>query len=140
MAENGKQAKENLPIAGKDEDSDLTWAALCHFSALLGIIWWIPAGPRLWLPFGHLLSPLVVWLLKRKESPFINEAGKESLNFQLMMTLYGILYTFLLALPVDFPLIILLVIVDVILVAIAGVEAGKGKSYRYPLVAFRLIR
>ena len=49
-----------------------TWTALCHASALLGVFLHFP---------GHLLAPLIVWLVKRDESPEIDAHGKEALNF-----------------------------------------------------------
>ena len=55
------------------------WTVLCHASAFLGFF--IPAA-------GHVLGPLLVWLLKRDESPEIDAHGKESLNFQLSMFIY----------------------------------------------------
>lgn len=116
-----------------------TWASLCHFSALLGIIWWMPVGP-IWLPFGHLLAPATVWLLKRGLSPSINEAGKESLNFQLSMTAYGILCAVFLRSWMPFPLVHLFVLADSVLAVTAGVRASNGQSYRYPLTLLRVLR
>src|SRR5438067_2794918 len=57
------------------------WNALCHASALLGVFLHFP---------GHLLGPLIVWLIKRGESPEVNAHGKESLNFQISMLIYNI--------------------------------------------------
>ena len=53
-----------------------TWNALCHASALLGVVLHIP---------GALLGPLIVWLVKRGDSPEIDAHGKEALNFQISM-------------------------------------------------------
>ncbi|MEW6113824.1 MAG: DUF4870 domain-containing protein, partial [Thermodesulfobacteriota bacterium] len=55
------------------------WGMLCHLSALLGLVL---------ISFGHILGPLVVWLFKKNDDPFIDEQGKESLNFQISMTIY----------------------------------------------------
>ena len=35
------------------------------------------------IPFGNLLGPFVIWLIKGKESEFINDQAKEALNFQI---------------------------------------------------------
>ncbi|MBW1976247.1 MAG: DUF4870 domain-containing protein [Deltaproteobacteria bacterium] len=43
------------------------WASLCHFSALLGAVWWIPVK-GMWIPCGQIIAPLGVWLIKRKTS------------------------------------------------------------------------
>ena len=47
------------------------WAMLCHLSTFSG--WFIP--------FGNILGPLIIWLMKREESPFIDAHGKEALNW-----------------------------------------------------------
>jgi uncharacterized protein len=101
-----------------------TWGMLCHLVALVGF---------LGIPFGHLLGPLVVWLFKKNEYPFADEQGKESLNFQISMTIYAILPIILVLIFIGIPLLILLGIADAILVIIAAVKASNGESYRYPL-------
>ena len=65
-----------------EENKDArTWATLCHLSALLVL---------LGLPLGNVFGPLVAWLIKRNEHPFVDDQGKEALNFQISMTVYGI--------------------------------------------------
>src|SRR5207247_11423711 len=56
-----------------------TWSVLCHASALLGLFFHC---------LGHLGGPLIVWLMKRGDSPEIDAHGKESLNFQISMLIY----------------------------------------------------
>src|SRR4029434_6788241 len=60
---------------------DTTWATLCHLLALAGFVG---------IPFGNVLGPLIFWLVMREKYPEINEHGKESLHFQLSMTIYAI--------------------------------------------------
>ena len=62
-----------------DEQQAKQWGMLCHLSALSVFIG---------IPFGNILGPLIVWLLKREEDPFIDEQGRESLNFQISMSIY----------------------------------------------------
>lgn len=139
MSEDWKMDRDHSEIRKGDQDGDSTWAALCHFSAILGLIWWIPAKTGVWIPFGHLMGPLAVWLIMKKKSSFINDAGKESLNFQIMMTVYGLILNLIL-LPVELNLIPLLVITDLALVVTAGLKTSKGEVYRYPFIPLRLIR
>src|SRR5438552_16427588 len=68
------------------------WNALCYASALLGVFLHFP---------GHLLGPLIVWLIKRGESREINAHGKESLNFQISMIIYNIVSAVFCQLVVD---------------------------------------
>jgi uncharacterized Tic20 family protein len=136
-----KQRADLLARPVEDEENDHhTWASLCHFSALLGLIWWIPTGLDFWLPFGHLVGPLAVWFVKRNRSPFINEAGKESFNFQIVMTLCGVLCGIFLSAWTPFPLFHILVTTDALLVIKAGVQTSKGEPYRYPLIPIRVLR
>lgn len=58
-------------------------AALIHASALLG--WIIPIG------LIHVLAPLVAWLALRHQHPSLDDQGKEALNFNLSVTLYGLI-------------------------------------------------
>lgn len=100
------------------------WGMLCHLTALAAF---------LGIPFGHLLGPLVVWLIKKNEYPFVDEQGKESLNFQISVTIYSLPLFILIFVLVGIPLLIALFVVDVILVIVAAVKASNGESYRYPL-------
>lgn len=110
-------------IATADKDAK-KWGMLCHLSALLGLVL---------VSFGHILGPLLVWLLKRDDHHFIDEQGKESLNFQISMTIYFVVAGLLMFVLIGFFLILILAVANVILVIIASVEAYKGRGYRYPL-------
>jgi uncharacterized Tic20 family protein len=101
-----------------------TWGMLCHLSAFCAL---------LGIPLGHILGPLVVWLLKKKEHPFIDEQGKESLNFQISMTIYLVVSALLCLAFIGFILFPLVAIADIVLVIIASIKASSGESYRYPL-------
>ena len=45
---------------------------------------------RFFVPFGQFILPLVFWLPNRKQQPFVDYHGKQALNFQISMTLYGL--------------------------------------------------
>ncbi len=114
-----------------------TWTVFCHASAFLGFF--IPAA-------GHLGGPLIVWLLKRADSPEIDEHGKESLNFQISMFIYtaalGVICFILMFVLIGFlliPLFAILYVADIVLVIIASMKASEGQLYRYPLT-IRLIK
>jgi uncharacterized Tic20 family protein len=107
-----------------------TWTVLCHASALLGFF--VP-----WA--GHILAPLIVWLIKRDESAEVNEHGKESLNFQISMLIYSIISGILCLIIVGFALLAILHLLNVVLVIIASIRASEGKLYRYPFT-IRLIK
>src|SRR5262245_9575349 len=58
-----------------------TWEVVSHLVAFSGFI----------IPFGNVIGPLVIWLMKKAESPSIEAHAKESLNFQISMTIWTIL-------------------------------------------------
>ena len=59
------------------------WAMLCHLTALLLFVG---------VPFGNVIGPLAVWMVKGKESPLVDDNGREAVNFGITMTiLYAVL-------------------------------------------------
>ena len=114
-----------------------TWTVLCHASSFLGFF--VPV-------VGHVLGPLMIWLVKRDESAEVNEHGKESLNFQISMFIYtsvlGVVTSILMFVLIGFlllPLFAVLFVADIVLVIIASLKASEGKLYRYPFT-IRLIK
>jgi len=99
-----------------------------HLSALAGYV----------IPFGSMIGPLVVWLIKKDEMPFVNSQGKEALNFQITMTIAAIISIVLIFVVIGIFLLWALAIIDLIFIIIAAIQASKGVDYRYPF-ALRLI-
>jgi uncharacterized protein len=116
-------AQVERPLPDRLQSEARTWAMLTHLTALTGFIG---------IPFGHLIGPLIIWTIKKDQFPLVDDQGKESLNFQLSMTVYGIVAGILCFVLIGIPLLIALVIADIILVIIAGVAANQGQLYRYP--------
>src|ERR1700731_111909 len=97
-----------VPSAAPASSSDVrTWVVLCHASALLGLVFHF---------LGHILGPLIVWLLKRGDSPEIDAHGKESLNFQISMFIYDLIAIALCFLLIGIPILIALWILNTVLV------------------------
>jgi len=112
-----------------------TWGMLCHLAALAGFL------PM--MPFLAVAGPLVVWLVKKDEYPFVNTQGKAAINFQISMLIYGA-FAILLALAcgslgIGIVLFLAVVISDLILTIIAAIKANEGESFQYP-VSFTFIR
>jgi uncharacterized Tic20 family protein len=118
------------PTPDKIQSESRLWAMLSHLTALCGFIG---------IPFGHILGPLIVWLIKKDQFPLVDDQGKESLNFQITMTIYGIVAGLLTLVFIGFVLLAVLVIADIVLVIMASIEANKGTAYRYPFT-IRLIK
>ena len=112
-------------MAGKDQKQEKTWAMFCHLSALASLLIWIPGA--------NILGPLVIWLVKKAEMPLVDKEGKESLNFQISMTIYGCAAFLLMFIGIGFLLVIPLAIANLVLVIIAAVKVSNGQDWQYPI-------
>lgn len=88
---------------------------------------------------SSFIAPLIIYLIKKDDSPYVAEHAKESLNFQITMFILYIISVVLMLLLIGFLLIWLLSIANIILVIIATIKASENKMYRYP-INFRLIK
>lgn len=100
-----------------------TLAMMCHLSAFAG----------LFVPLGNIWGPLIFWLVKKDEIADVDLHGKESLNYQISMTIYIFVSVLLSLLLIGIPLLIGLTIYWIVAVIIASVRANNGELYRYPL-------
>lgn len=121
-----------LPPSNPGGLSETQWAVAIHLSPLLVFV-----APGVM----NIVAPLIIWLLKRPESPRLDEVGKRVLNFQISYSIYcfalgllAFLLTFILIGFLLVPLIPLLGIAWLVLVIIGAVKEGNGEQYRFPLV------
>ncbi len=122
----GGQSMTPTPSPGTDTapvGEERTFGMLCHLSAFATFV----------VPFGNILGPLVVWLVKREGSRFVDEQGKEALNFQISITIYAIVSALLVLVLVGIVFLIALAIFWLVSVIVASVRANEGRPYRYPL-------
>ncbi len=82
--------------------------------------------------FG-LIAPLIIWLIKKNESAFLDKQGRELLNFQLSLLIYFLVSFALCFVMIGFVLLGLLGIASLILTIIGLIRATEGKIYRFPL-------
>lgn len=101
----------------------LTTASLIHLSALIGLL-----GNGI----GFILAPLIFWLVKRDDDPFLDEQGMEAINFQITMTLASIVAAVLIVLVVGIVLLPIVIIMMVVLPILAAMRVRDGEDYRYP--------
>ncbi len=129
-----------------------TNAFLIHISAFGGFFF----------PFGNIITPLIAWQTLKDRSVFLDEQGKEAVNFNISYTLYGFLASILFIpfslrnifnnsrffrwndwhFSLDFTdifgfigfgtVISLIYILGIILVIIASLKAKDGENYKYP--------
>lgn len=98
-----------------------TLAAVCHACGV---------ASSAFLP---IIVCLVIYLIKRDESEFLEDQAKEALNFQITMFLIagiGYLTIFIL---VGFAILIAVWIGSIIFAIVAAVKSHSGEKYRYPM-------
>jgi uncharacterized Tic20 family protein len=110
-------------VAGAVTKSDRNMAALAHLSGLI-------AG--LFSVFGFI-GPLVVWLVARDRSPFIDDQGKEALNFQLTLLLLWLAVFVSIFLFIGLLLVPILWLFSIVASIIGAIKASQGEAFRYPL-------
>ena len=100
-----------------------TWAMLTHLLTLI----------------SSFVAPLIIWLAKKEDSPFVDDQGKEALNFQITVLLAYAVAGLLTCVVVGFLLLPAVWLASVVFAIIGGIKARDGVRYRYP-VALRLLK
>jgi uncharacterized Tic20 family protein len=127
-------------IGGLPSAEERQWALFAHLSAILG---GVLTGHM--FGWGCFIGPLVIWLIKKDTMPFVNDQGKEALNFNITLAIVGLalivlsIITFGIGLLITIPLGIIIGIAWLVFVIIAAVKANEGIAYRYP-VCLRLVK
>lgn len=106
-----------------------SWALGAHLSALAGLV----------IPFGNILAPLVIWLVKREMDPFVDSQGKEALNFNISVAIYAIGAGILTVILIGFLLLAAVLVFWLVMVILASVRVNAGEPFKYPL-AIRFIK
>ncbi|OOG39295.1 DUF4870 domain-containing protein [Rhodanobacter sp. C05] len=128
-------------LAGVPSAEERQWAMFAHLSSLLGAI--------LTAPFGHgwgcFIGPLIIWLVKKDTMPFVNDQGKEALNFNITVAIAFLILLLLsimtlgIGLIIAIPLWVIIGLAWLVLTIIATIKANEGVRYRYPFT-LRLIK
>jgi len=101
------------------------WAMFCHLAGLAGFV--VP------VIFASIIAPLIVWQIKKDEFPFVDQQGKEAVNFQISILIYGLAAGLLCLVCVGFVLLPAVGIFKLVFLLIAAVKTNSGQAYRYPL-------
>jgi uncharacterized Tic20 family protein len=117
------------PSSASPSAEEKQWALFAHLSALIGFI----------IPFGSIIGPLIIWQIKKNEMPFVDDQGKEALNFQITMAIAVIVCIVLMVVLIGFLLIWIVGLLDLIFIIIAALAANNGQAYRYP-ITLRLVK
>ena len=105
------------------------WALFAHLSALAGLI----------IPFGNIIGPLIIWQVKKAEFPFVDDQGKEALNFNITAAIAFLVAMALMIVLIGVLLMPAVVVAWLIFTILAAIKANNGETYRYP-VTLRLIK
>ena len=108
------------PATASDER---TWSVLTHVSAFAGMV----------VPFGHIIGPLVCWLIKKPESALVDRQGKAALNFQISSTIYVFVMGLLIFVFVGLLLLPIYAIFWFVMVIVATIRAADDKDPGYAL-------
>lgn len=148
-----------MKLKQKSQKQMRVWGMLCHLSAVAAwvmVISLVIIGIPLFLPL-NILAPLIVWQYKKAKYPWIDFQGKESLNFQMSLTLYTLIFIIIalcivfitgglalisnsisLKMALDclltalFLLTLFALSLQLFIVNFAAMKAYKGEHYRYP--------
>jgi uncharacterized protein len=122
-------AQTSVPTTAPTEQ-ERTWGMLAHLSALAGLV----------MPLiGIVLGPLIVWLARRDDSPFVASHAKEALNFNISVLIGAVVCTLLMLVFVGILLGTALFIAWLVMTLIAAIKASEGELYRYPF-SLRLVK
>jgi len=142
----------NLPDPQEREARN--WAMLCHLAALSLFVG---------VPFGNVFGPLLVWVIKGKQAPLVDDQGREAVNFGITMTIFYFMLVVVAVLCIGIPVVLLALnkgvaglmalgfsasawlsvlffpAVHFILIVVGAVRAANGERHRYPF-AIRFIQ
>jgi uncharacterized Tic20 family protein len=113
-----KKKKKSRP-EGALTAEERQWAMFSHLSALSGFI----------IPLGNIIGPMVIWMMKKESSDYVDHHGKEALNFQITMLIWSVICIFTIIGIIALPVVSIFALVMPI---IAGLKANEGEEYVYP--------
>lgn len=116
------------------------WAMFAHLSALVGGLLTSAAGG-----WGCFIGPLVIWLIKKDTMPFVDDQGKEALNFNITVAIVFLALVLLTVMTlgigvlVTVPAGLVVGVAWLVFTILAAIKANEGVAYRYPFT-LRLIK
>jgi len=117
----GHRTPEEIP------EHERLWAMACHLSTLAGYA----------IPFGNMLGPLVIWLIRKDEFPFVDSNGREALNVQITFTLLIVVPLALLIIPplacILIPYYLAMTVFWFVVVIMATIRTNRGERHVYPM-------
>lgn len=123
MSQNPSQS----PFPSAAEADDRSYATFTHVVPLVSHL----GGPFI-LP---LVAAVIMWQIKKDQSPFLDDHGRESTNFQLSLLIYAVLIIPLAVMTCGMGalLAIPLLVLNIVGCVLAAKAAHRGEYYRYPM-------
>jgi len=111
-------------MSNQDKDQEARqWAIFLHLSLLSGLV----------IPFGGLIVPIIIWQLKKEDLPGLDEHGKIVVNWIISTIIYTVICLALSFFLIGLFLLPILLGVNIVFPIIGGIQANKGKLWKYPL-------
>ena len=130
-----------VPATATPSADERQWAMFAHLSSLLGGLLTSGWGGSA----GFFIGPLVIWLIKKDTMPFVDDQGKEALNFSITVSIAFValmimtIMTLGIGALLTIPLMVAIGITSLVFVIIAAIKSHEGVRYRYP-VSLRLVK
>lgn len=134
-----------------NQKDERTWGTLVHLGGIIGM----SVNPTV----GNIICVLILWLIKRNESTFVDDQGKEAINFQITVSIASVLVSVIISITSGFWSLTgfwnrgwnfgavvgwawlggLVWLLNLIFSIIAAVKASSGEAYKYPL-SLRIVK
>lgn len=129
MDELDRWASAGMPSATETDREARNFALFAHLGGFAAYFF----------PFGGVLAALAIWLLKRDQHPYVDDQGREALNFQISISIYTLVSLALILVVVGIFILPVVALFHIVMMVIAAIKASNGEPFRYPLT-LRLVR
>lgn len=99
------------------------WAMIIHLSQLANFI----------VPMAGVVAPIVLWQMKKDESPIIDQHGKNVTNWLISCLIYAVICFVLVIVVIGAFMGIALAIVSIVFAILGGLKANNGEVWKYPM-------
>jgi hypothetical protein len=110
-------------VEAEVSDDERTWAIIVHAMGFVGLA----------VPLANVVGPLLVWAIKKDEGQFVDENGKQAINFQITWTVLLIVAALSIFVGVGLVVFPIVGLAWLVLTGIAMIRASNDQVYDYPL-------
>ena len=110
------------PPSLEPTETEKTDAMICHLLGLAGYV----------IPLGGIIGPIIFWSMKKDKSVYVDQAGKEAINFHISMLIYLVISMILTLIFIGVFLAVAVLLVEIIYSVIVALKARDGIASPYP--------